>query len=132
MSSIIGFERSSLLRTETPSGLLPSLLSLNWDQFLDLWESPRCKADLKLPGLLIGTARSTVCGDIIDIGLNIVDGEVMAAYWNGHGCVQCLGMAELLCRHKQLLKVVVEFQPRKSCILVPYRAWSSALGRPNN
>jgi nitrogen fixation NifU-like protein len=48
---------------------------------------------------LHGRAVSPACGDEIDLYLVVGDGMIEDAYFNGNGCVICLGMASLLTEH---------------------------------
>lgn len=90
-----------------------------------------------------GRAVSTACGDEIDLDVDVADGRIQAASFEGDGCVICLGMASLLTEHlvgrsvdeiramaePDMLKLadVAIDRRRRDCALVAFKALSAAL-----
>lgn len=91
-----------------------------------------------------GREVSLPCGDEIDLYLDAKDGIIADAFFDGDGCVVCLGMASLLVRHlvgKTLVVVremterdalalatdVVIEDRRRECALVAFKALGAAL-----
>lgn len=91
-----------------------------------------------------GRAVSTACGDEIDLYLDTEDGVVTDAFFEGDGCIVCLGMASLLVRYlegrsveevremtapdalKLATDVAIESR-RQGCALVAFKALGEAL-----
>jgi nitrogen fixation NifU-like protein len=106
------------------------------------WKSPFCRE--RHPEYSHhGRAVSTACGDEIDLDVDVVDGKIRAASFEGDGCVICLGMASLLTEHLVgqsvddircmvepdmlgLAGVVID-RRRRDCALVAFKALSAAL-----
>jgi nitrogen fixation NifU-like protein len=95
-------------------------------------------ADLK------GRHVSEVCGDEIEVFLSVRNGTVANAFWDGDGCVVCLGMASLLMQHIiglsidevkalteadvfRLVPDVTISGSRRDCALVSFRALQASL-----
>jgi len=93
---------------------------------------------------LHGSAISAACGDEIDLYLLLQRGGIVDAYFDGDGCVICLGMASLLVRwlvgrsldeverltEAEALQMAgdVEIDRRRlGCALVAYKALREAL-----
>lgn len=113
------------------------------NQILEHWKNPfhrqkRSKYDL------YGSSVSPMCGDEIELFLLVENGVVTDAYFEGVGCVICLGMASLTTQYLvgktiaatakitetdifQLAAGVKIDRRRFGCVLVAYQALKSAL-----
>lgn len=89
-----------------------------------------------------GHGVSSVCGDDVDLYIDVANDIVQDAYFEGNGCVICLGMASLLTEHL-IGKTVAEIQGitedemlrlagmeidrrRRGCALVAFKALQMA------
>lgn len=112
------------------------------NSILDHWRTPfncgkRPDADLQ------GHAISRVCGDEIRLYFFIEDGIVQDVFFDGEGCVICLGMASLtvkslvgktvidarLLTEKDILQLVADVEidkRRHDCALVAFNALQDA------
>lgn len=116
------------------------------NSILDHWRVPfnrgkRSDADLQ------GHAISRVCGDEIRLYFFIEDGIVQNVYFDGEGCVICLGMASLtaeflvgktvtdacLLTERDILQLVADVEidkRRHGCALVAFNALQDAFLEP--
>ncbi len=68
------------------------------DHILDHFESPYHKGHLPCPSCT-HSERNPICGDQLTLELQIADGKVQQAFFNGKGCAISQAAASMLCEH---------------------------------
>lgn len=68
------------------------------DHILDHFECPYHKGHLTSPSCT-HSERNPICGDQLTLELQITDGKVQQAYFNGKGCAISQAAASMLCEH---------------------------------
>lgn len=66
------------------------------DHILDHFESPYHKGHLPCPSCT-HSERNPICGDQLTLELQIADGKVQQAFFNGKGCAISQAAASMLC-----------------------------------
>lgn len=68
------------------------------DHVLDHFESPYHKGHLPCP-TCTHSERNPICGDQLTLELQIADGKVQQAFFDGKGCAISQAAASMLCEH---------------------------------
>lgn len=68
------------------------------DHILDHFECPYHKGHLPQPSCA-HSERNPICGDQLTLELQIADGKVQQAFFNGKGCAISQAAASMLCEH---------------------------------
>ncbi len=68
------------------------------DHILDHFESPYHKGHLPCPSCA-HSERNPICGDQLTLELQIADGKVQQAFFDGKGCAISQAAASMLCEH---------------------------------
>lgn len=117
-------------------------LAADLDHFLDHVESPYHRGLLDQP-THVRTERNAVCGDQISLQLEITDGRILQAYFDGRGCTISQAAASILCefvegkpvalalnlRAEEMLELLhAPLTPmRQRCALLAFRALKAIL-----
>lgn len=107
------------------------------------WRKPfnrECRPDADLHGYCV----TAVCGDLIDLYLYVTDDVIRDAFFDGEGCIICLGMASLTTQtlvgktmeaarkltEDEILQLATDVkidQRRRDCALVAFNALRAVL-----
>lgn len=112
------------------------------DHVLDHFECPYHKGHLACPSCT-HSERNPICGDQLTLELQIADGKVQQAYFDGKGCAISQAAASMLCQHvegrpvdelrqmpaKQMLDIIgVPLTPsRQKCGLLGFKVLKTML-----
>ncbi len=92
------------------------------DHILDHFECPYHKGHLPCPSCA-HSERNPICGDQLTLELQIADGKVQQAYFDGKGCAISQAAASMLCQH-------VEGRPVEELRQMPAKQMLDIIGAP--
>lgn len=81
-----------------PDDELDELDDLYQDTLLDYYENLCCYGPLK-PGDIVVEHENPLCGDMIQLGLHIVDNKIVHIQWYGRGCVISQSSASMMAEY---------------------------------